>query len=69
MAGRLKSKRIKRSHYKTDDEFVAALRAVTFSICSRAHECGIMAGVRSDLGSPISHGLRLAHHVDRAQQA
>ena len=27
MAGRLKSKRIKRSHYKTDDEFVAALRA------------------------------------------
>jgi len=27
MAGRLKSKRIKRSHYETDDEFVAALRA------------------------------------------
>jgi hypothetical protein len=27
MAGRLKSKRIKRPHYKTDDEFVAALRA------------------------------------------
>jgi hypothetical protein len=26
MAGRLKSKRIKRSHYKTNDEFVAAFR-------------------------------------------